>query len=529
MSRLPLLLLLLGVSLTPAAGLEFKIENLVGDVRIRVVIDEKPSIQQNNRNRPAKAGDVQVERDGDVVKIICRPNDGSPIDLDLALPFNSAIDVQTHDGKVTFVGMPTVVTVQTMLGDIDVTAPWNATKFLMVTVEEPKQTVFPKGFKFRVERTKELEDTRWIVQDKLKDDVVTYGRVRIRSQRTKNVTLRQMPLPPEAPVKMHWQAADALESLLSSAPTGRDAALLERRPQAVNDAGGKALATGDVLFSSDVRMVAIPAAVYDASGTPLTGLTKDDFEILEGGAEQKIEAAETEQAPFNLAILLDLSASTRRDRGEMKDVARHFIGIARPQDKVALYALFNSWFGVLASLTDDHDAIARGVESLPPLAGASPLYDSMLLSYTEELDKHRGERNALIVISDGLDNRIYGIGVPSKIDYGDLLKAAERMDAILYPVFLGPPEDKIVNRSYPDKALTRFKELAAATGGRVFAASSIKDLQSVYEQVAEELRSVYSLTYYPSNQNFDGGVRDVQVRVKRPGAQVRARSSYVAR
>ncbi|MCG8649967.1 MAG: VWA domain-containing protein, partial [Pirellulales bacterium] len=177
----------------------------------------------------------------------------------------------------------------------------------------------------------------------------------------------------------------------------------------------------------------------------------------------------------------------------------------------------------------NHKGIAGAVDSLPRLAGASPLYDAIVLSYAEDLNSRRGERNALIVISDGLDNRVYGVGVPSVVDYRDLLEAAEQMDTLIYPIFLGPPEEELISKSYPEKALRRFRALAATTGGRVFTASSIQSLDSVYEDVAAELRSLYSLAYYPSNQDFDGGQRNVQVRVRRPGATVRARANYIAR
>ena len=533
MRRLLTIVALLAGCLTPAAALDFKIENLVGDVRIRLAVNEEPALQQNNRNRPALADDVQLQRDRDGVQIICRPGDGSPIDLDVTLPFGSTVQVQTHKGTVFFEGMPALLSVQTIAGAIDVTAPWSATRFLMITTEEPRQTVFPDGVKFRVARTKELEQDRWIVEDRLRKELVTYGRVRVRSQRTMSVTLRDAPLSPDSPIKMHWQAKYALQKLLTATPsTARDTSLLKQEPiepLALVEPEEPPVEEGEVLFSSDVRMVTVPAAVYDADGTPLTGLKSEDFEILEDGEPQRVAAAETEQAPFNLAILLDLSASTSRDRDQMKEVARRFIEVARPQDEIALYALFNSWFGALARLSGDHKGLAHAVNSLPRLAGASPLYDAMLLSYMEDLDSRRGERNALIVISDGLDNRVYGVGVPSVVGFGDLLEAAERMDSLIYPIFLGPPEDELTSKSKPEKALQRFREISAATGGRVFTASSIQNLDSVYEDVAAELRSLYSLAYYPSDQEFDGNLRNVVVRVKRPGATVRARASYIAR
>jgi VWFA-related protein len=71
-------------------------------------------------------------------------------------------------------------------------------------------------------------------------------------------------------------------------------------------------------------------------------------------------------------------------------------------------------------------------------------------------------------------------------------------------------------------------QLAAASGGRLFAASSIDDLEPVFPELAEELRSVYSVAYYPENQSFDGKWRNVAVEV-RPGVVIRARPGYFAR
>jgi VWFA-related protein len=73
------------------------------------------------------------------------------------------------------------------------------------------------------------------------------------------------------------------------------------------------------------------------------------------------------------------------------------------------------------------------------------------------------------------------------------------------------------------------QELADTTGGRLFVAQSIRDLEPVYPLVAEELRSVYTVAYYPENQNFDGSWREVQVKANRPKSVVRTRSGYFGR
>ena len=74
----------------------------------------------------------------------------------------------------------------------------------------------------------------------------------------------------------------------------------------------------------------------------------------------------------------------------------------------------------------------------------------------------------------------------------------------------------------------RFKETAAEAGGRVFSAASLREFDAVYEEIATELRAVYSVSYYPKNQNFDGEFRQVDVAVSREGATARTRPGYAA-
>ena len=225
----------------------------------------------------------------------------------------------------------------------------------------------------------------------------------------------------------------------------------------------------------------------------------------------------------------------------MKEAARGFIGVARPQDRVALYALAHSLFWEVAPLTSNEDLLLERVEHLPVLSGLTPLFDTIVTSYAHELAGRPGERNALIVISDGVDN-LFSIGrrfkpgvvgkrgLPSQVYYEELLEAAPRLDALLYPVLLMPSFDDD-DKAYAGARATRdlFKDLAKATGGKVFTAPSLSSLEPIYDQVAEELRSVYSVGYYPRDQDFKGEWRGVQVKVKREGVIIRTRSGYLAR
>ena len=182
-------------------------------------------------------------------------------------------------------------------------------------------------------------------------------------------------------------------------------------------------------------------------------------------------------------------------------------------------------FHRLVALTINHELVRIRSNRLPYPSGGSPLWDAIMLSYDEELDKHSGERNALIVISDGIDNRISEQALPSVLRASRLIQAAGEMDVRIYPIFLLSGER--FGRNWSGKAYKQLNSLAKKTGGRVFSARSVADIEPVLPLLAQEMRSVYGIAYYPSNQVFNGDWRKVKIRVNQTGTQVRARPGYL--
>ena len=522
-----------------AQAIEVRIENPAGNVHVTVAAAGAFGVDHTSPTRDPRPDDCSAKRVEGVHVFDCRPQDGAQVDLRVRVPFGSSVSVKTGDGDIFLEGFPTEFTAVTETGALNLACPWRATKFLLFGAKEPKNLELPKGFDFRNERSDVIPGLNWIIEDKLSAAAVTYGRVRVRAEQSKGVVLRDLEIPPDSPIKMTWQAEPIAKSLIESSRAAAKPASPQnaKRPRNVEvlahatnlepePAPGP---DGAPTFRTDVRMVNLSAAVYDAGGRPLTGLTAEDFSVLEDGKPQKIDSARSEEAPFNLAILLDLSASTKHSREEMKQIAAGFIGIARPQDNVAVYALFNNWFGVVAPLSGDHDVALREIEGLPNLTGSSPVYDTIVLAWNQELAKRKGERNALIVITDGQDNRFAGTGWPSKISEDQLAEAAKAMETLIYPIFLGEPVDNYERNSWGMKAYQKLREIAAASGGRVFEAGLDNDRANLYRQVADDLRSVYSIAYYPENQGFNGEFRRVEIKVDRLAATVRAREGYYAR
>jgi VWFA-related protein len=356
----------------------------------------------------------------------------------------------------------------------------------------------------------------------------------VNAKSPRGLVVEDAPIPEDWPVKPPWMARALLDEILAGKKAIRRAEKSrpkKERPEPEEEigehSGALTIEEGLPKFSSSVRMVTLNAAVYDAQGRPLLDLKREDFEVIEDGKRQELEFAGSEEVPFNLALLLDMSGSTRRDREAMKTAAKRFVDVARPQDKTAAYALANNLFQLVSPLGGDKDKQKELIEAIPQVSGGSPLYDMIVLAYGHELRQLPLERNALIVISDGVDNRVYGTGTASVVGFRELLRGAEAMNTLVYPIFLdqftaAPPP------RWAKRAKGNMEKLADATGGRLFVARSVRDLDPVYPQVAEELRSVYTLAYYPEEQEFDGRWRRVQVRVKRDGATVRTREGYFA-
>ncbi|MBK5290983.1 MAG: VWA domain-containing protein [Acidobacteriia bacterium] len=516
--RLPLYPVLAAILLgLPLQASTMHVTNLHGNVSVRVAGGDRVQVRSSSPARAIQRGDASLREQGDSVVITVQPADGVQIDLDVVVPYGNGVEVETRSGAVHLNGLFSHVMVATQTGAVRIEAPWAATRLLLESAREPEDLILPEGYKF----SRSSAGGGWTLADKLDAMHVTYGDIMVKANTPQRVELVDIPVPEDSPVKMHWQAPVWLDRVLNRP----DMAAKPKVPHTVSAALGE---KNNSLFRLDVRMVNLAVTVSDAAGHPVLGLKPEDFSVVEDGVPQQVSYAASEDTPFNLALLLDLSGSTQRDRDAMKEAARRFVGIARDQDRVALYALANDKFHVISRLSSDRERLLSIIDAIPKVSGASPLYDTVVLSYAEELYARPGERNAVIIISDGVDNQVHGIGTPSEVSFKKLRRAAEGFHAMLYPVLLDP-FDKVPPPGWSRKARRQMEELAAATGGRLFPAHSLRDLDGVYAQVAEELRSVYSVAYSPGNQDFNGAWRNVQVRVRTAGAKVRTRTGYLAR
>jgi len=339
----------------------------------------------------------------------------------------------------------------------------------------------------------------------------------------------------------------------------------------------------DEVVRVETQLVSVPAVVTDGAGKPLAGLRADNFLVFEDGRPQKIANFATTEAPFEVALLLDTSGSTRQDVGLIRRAALAFVEALRPGDRVAVLAFSTrqedkdtrlAAVEVKAPLTDDREELNAAIEGIGASNG-TPFYDGLERAAKDVFREPPREalrgRRALVALTDGVDStseadfdevraRIKRAGVVAyfvqvntesyvedrlmqNCEDGGALRLsraqlqryrrlfASRADAEDFSNFcqMGPFERMHISRMLYTLARDEMNRLARDTGGKTFPVADLRDARRAFRQVAEEIGTQYSLGYYSSNTTRDGSFRTIRVQLRGvKDAQVRAREGYQA-
>lgn len=347
-------------------------------------------------------------------------------------------------------------------------------------------------------------------------------------------------------------------------------------------AAGDEVDEGDVV-RVDTQLVSVPAVVTDSSGRPISGLRPENFRIIEDGKPQTITNFGTAETPFEIALLLDTSGSTRDDVALIRSAANSFIQALRPGDRVGVVA-FNTaqtiaepvaTVEVLTPLTSDRDALRGAIENLGASNG-TPYYDALervadSVFRERARDEVRGRR-AIVALTDGVDSASNSDFATAKMklsragiacyfiqvntedfvedrlmkdcrDDGQLTLSArqiERYRRIFVPAAkaenfnsfcqMGPFERMSISRELYNLARREMNDLAKGSGGRSFVAATLGDARAAFARVAADIGTLYSLGYYPTNKTRDGKYRAIKLEVRgvKDKAEIRARDGYYA-
>lgn len=277
-------------------------------------------------------------------------------------------------------------------------------------------------------------------------------------------------------------------------------------------------------------LVTVDAAVTDKNGNFIGNLKSEDFVVYEDGKPQKVEFFEaSEQAsltrPLAVVIALDISGSIKPEEiAKQRAATEQFLKLVRPESVFAILA-FSSEIRVLQDFTSDPSKMTAAFRRIGETGGSSRIFGSIdrsvsMLKRAPRFRNGRRLRRVVIVLTDGFDN----IDPP---DQRDLIQRAHDAEVTVYSITLPSYVAGLGDRR--SMTLLDVSRIVPMTGGADFSADT-QDFTPVFKAIAEEIRSSYTVAYYPpENSRRDGRTHQIRVEVKRVGAIVRAsRDGYMA-
>jgi VWFA-related protein len=276
-----------------------------------------------------------------------------------------------------------------------------------------------------------------------------------------------------------------------------------------------------------VSLVNLFATVRDKHKAIVTGLSKDDFQILEDGQPQEISNFSAESnLPITLGLLIDTSGSETFMLPSEKEAASRFLNRVMRKGDLAMVISFDLDVDLLADFTEDRGMLNRAINraqiNAPSVSimttgpfpasrnGGTDFYDAVYLAAHDKLADETG-RKALVILTDAEDTG-------SKLKLQDAIEAAQRTDTVVHILLIAADGG--------DQGVA--KKLTDETGGRMIVVRNQKNLEQAFDQISEELRSQYTLGYTSSNKSRDGGYRKIRVETKNRDLNVLTRRGYYA-
>jgi VWFA-related protein len=263
--------------------------------------------------------------------------------------------------------------------------------------------------------------------------------------------------------------------------------------------------------------------VTDARSNFVTDLVQRDFAVFEDGIRQELSLFTHEDLPISMVLLIDTSASMEEKLQQAQDAAIRFTRTLRQQD-LAQVVQFNERATPLQTFTNDLSLLEKAIRATEA-SGPTALHNALYVALKDlGKDKKAAElrRRAIVILSDGEDTA-------SLVTDDQVLELAKKSEINIYAISLRPARAQDRQRQAFSQAEYLFNALTRETGGRAYFPASIAELDSVYDKIAEELRTLYNVGYVSSNLRRDGKWRRIVVRVpEREGVQIRHKLGYYA-
>ena len=273
--------------------------------------------------------------------------------------------------------------------------------------------------------------------------------------------------------------------------------------EGADNAAKMATSRRDARIRVDVNLVLVPATVTDPMNRLVTGLEKENFEVYDNNIGQTIKSFSTEDAPVTIGVIFDLSGSMSSKFMRARKALSEFLRTSNPQDEFFVVG-FNDRPAVIVDYTSDVDDVEARMVMLKP-ENRTALIDAIYLG-VDKLKQAKYERKALLIISDGGDNR-------SRYTEGELRRVVRESDVQIYSIGIF---DQYAPTTEEQLGPILLNDICEMTGGRMFRVLDMNDLGDIASRISAELRNEYVIGYRPNDVKQDGNWRKLKIRLVPP-------------
>lgn len=509
------------------------------DGRITVIaaedLQQKARIEASSSGAAVADSDITAKASGKNLEVDVRQRgEQDRIDVVVRVPVRSKVEIESRSGEVSVIGNVESALVKTDTGTIHADVPldalkydfiWEASRPRYMSDVELKEVKEKAGGWFRLSGK--------LGEDKPKKE----ERVALNFHTQRGVVLLNVD-PAMAPSDLRERPlTEAARAIVRSGDTQLTEAIRKVSPKMFGDYARtlpplekeptlhKGSPPGQIVSAAGQQLMRFNASVMDRNGRAIPGMHEADFTVYENGIERKVTNVSPANEPFNLILLLDVSGSVEERMDFIRKAARDFLRTASPKDRISIIS-FRDDIQMISDFTTDRGLLSRKLDEIDA-GGGTALYDALGYVLAEPIKRLRGERTAVVIMSDGDDNKSF-------LPFPAILEALAESGALIYTLYV--PSGLIPESSVPkpeitiDPLRTRYltlttradeegRKLAAASGGAYYPIKRIEDLQRAYDDVVLQLRTAYTITY--ASNSVSSTAPRIRLRTNREGASVK--------
>ncbi|MBK9766025.1 MAG: VWA domain-containing protein [Chloracidobacterium sp.] len=506
--------------------------------------------------------ELKITSSGGRAVIVIVPADPKKrIDVVVTVPERVSINVETRDGAVEVSGNIASVNAKTEIGTITLDVPSDEIKYSLKWTESRPRYVAD----FDLEDIKERSGGRFEIKGTHRGEAVLRTEKPVPDTESGAEVSDVKSNPKDKKVKLNRERSGTIVLDLTTArgivlinvPPNEVGSDLRERP--LTNAAKAIVRSGDSLLMEAIRRAApkyygdyarslpplkkepefaakrempdVAAAETHSALVRVTGLDNraiaglgvKDFDVTEGGVSRQVLGVTQSTAPFNLVLLLDVSGSVENYVNFIRKAARAFVETVDKNDRVAIIT-FNDDSKVLSKFTTDRGRLSESLDTFDA-GGGTAFYDALAFTVADTLRPLKGERTAIVILTDGEDNRSF-------LAFDSLMGSIQESGALIYPLYvpsgliaaaasgqnadIDPMRKKYMSLSA--KSQGEGERLAKVSGGVYYPISQISQIQKAYEDIVIQLRTAYIVTY--RSDSAAGNYPRLKIKAKRENTYV---------